>query len=403
MAIDGVPSQRGSTGDLARTWQGQLRYWHILAVAVWAAQAVSVLSAAPDAGARLISLALLLVIAVAYAIWGHVALRTQRPGPAYAYLVVTWVAHLALLALVPPAESWILYFILFPQMWAMLSREGAVVLSVVATVSVALVSLRFQADEPGDLRWIVANAVLMISMSVGLGLFIEWLMGQASSRAELIDDLVAARSRLAEAERRQGVDAERRRVSREIHDTLAQDFTSVAALAQAAGSALERGDVSLVAERLGLIERTARDGLSEARLMVAEMTPGQLQERTLAEAMERLVATVSRESGIEGSFDAGEVDGPAPARDVLLLRTAQEALANMRRHSRASSFSVRMTAGPDTVDLVIRDDGVGFDPAARRAGFGLDSLTARARDAGGRLSLSSAPGEGTTVSLQVPR
>lgn len=403
MAIDGVSAHQGSTGELARTWQGQQRYWHIAAAAVWSGALVLVLSATSDSGKRILSAALLLAIAVAYGAWGRVALRTNRAAPAYGYLIVAWGAQLSLMALVPPGESWVLYIMLFPQMWAMLPREGAVVVTVVATVSVALVSVRVHVDEPGDLRWIAANALLMLSMSVGLGLFIEWLMGQASSRAELIDDLVATRSRLAEAERRHGVDSERRRVSREIHDTLAQDFTSLATLAQAARSALERGDATVVAERLDLIERTARDGLSEARLMVAEMTPEQLQERTLAEAMERLVATVSRESGIQGSFDAGEVDGPAPARDVLLLRTAQEALANMRRHSGARAFSVRMTAGADSVDLIIRDDGVGFDPAAPRSGFGLDSLVARARDAGGRLRVTSAPGEGTTVNLRVPR
>ena len=127
---------------------------------------------------------------------------------------------------------------------------------------------------------------------------------------------------------------ERERISREIHDTLAQGFTSVVALSRAAESALARGDVATARDRLLLIERTAADNLDEARLIVAELTPGHLQSRTLAEALERLGAAVTSENGLRAEVCvAGDPVPLGGAAEVVILRTAQEALANVRRHA----------------------------------------------------------------------
>ena len=88
---------------------------------------------------------------------------------------------------------------------------------------------------------------------------------------------------------------------------------------------------------------------------------------------------------------------------MVILRTAQEALSNVRRHARAQHVDIGLDYRPERVVLTVRDDGRGFDPTADRHGFGLDGLDARAAEVGGEVSLASTPGVGTTLRLEVPR
>lgn len=135
------------------------------------------------------------------------------------------------------------------------------------------------------------------------------------------------------------------------------------------------------------------------------LTPGHLQSRTLSEALQRLVDAVAGESGRTGRLrvDGEPVVLPANS-EVVLLRTAQEALSNVRRHSGASSFEVVLSyAVSGRVVLEVTDDGAGFDPGGGRRGFGLDGATARAAEVAGRFEVDSSPGSGTTVRVEVPR
>jgi signal transduction histidine kinase len=169
-------------------------------------------------------------------------------------------------------------------------------------------------------------------------------------------------------------------------------------------AALGRGDVETARERLALVEATAVDNLSEARLIVAELTPGHLQSRTLVEALQRLGTAVSSETGLQARVTVeGEPTPLGGTAEVVLLRTAQEALSNVRRHAGAARVGVALAYRPDRVVLTVTDDGRGFDLAADRAGFGLDGVRARAAEVGGEVALVSAPGAGTTLQLDVPR
>jgi signal transduction histidine kinase len=256
-----------------------------------------------------------------------------------------------------------------------------------------------------ELVGVAISTVIMLVLSLTLGLFIHRLVSEADARARTIDELHRTRAELATVERAQGVAAERERMSREIHDTLAQGFTSVVTLARATQSALERGDVDAVRERLRVIEETAAENLAEARLIVAEMTPGHLQSRTLSEALQRLVDAVSAGSGMRGALRVEGVPVVLPANsEVVLLRTAQEALANLRRHSRATRFEVLLTYAADApVALEVTDDGVGFDRDTVSTGYGLDGATARAAEVGGSFEVDSAPGAGARLRVEVPR
>ena len=177
-------------------------------------------------------------------------------------------------------------------------------------------------------------------------------------------------------------------------------------LSRAATSALRRGDLTVVAERLALLESTALDNLREARLIVAELTPGHLQSRTLVAALERLAAALGHESGLEVGLDV--VGTPRPlggSVDVLVFRSAQEALANVRRHAQARTVQMSLDYSlPTLVRLRVADDGVGFDPddRATTSGFGLDGLRGRVAAVGGDVDVSSGAGLGTILTVAVP-
>ena len=257
---------------------------------VWLAAVVVTLLDDPGAARPGPSLALLGVIArrlrraghprddLAATCAGRSPTRSSRGRPCSA---IQWVD--------PGTQAWLLYFTLFPQLWAMVPTRWAAIGTVVVVVAFALVrwaqtdfASRATSSDPH------LSGVISMGLSLALGLFINRIIGEAESRAETIDELRATQAQLAAAERDRGVHEERERISREIHDTLAQGFTSVVALSRAAQAALARGDVAAAGERLALIEHTASDNLDEARLIVAELTPGHLQSRTLGEALERL-------------------------------------------------------------------------------------------------------------------
>ena len=159
-------------------------------------------------------------------------------------------------------------------------------------------------------------------------------------------------------------------------------------------------DTARVAERLTVVEEVARENLQEARAVVAAFSPPALADAGLAEALHRLGERHTRETGVPVAVD---VDAVALDRDreVVLLRAAQEALVNVRRHAQASGATVALcNDGPD-VTLRIHDDGRGFDPGT--AGIGLTGLAARAREVGGASEVVLVRGRGTTVTVRVPR
>ncbi|HMM96429.1 MAG: sensor histidine kinase [Micrococcales bacterium] len=392
-----------SSAEFVEMWRRQEPFWHAVFAVVWGAAVVVSLLDDPGTFGRWPTLLLLGVIAVAYVAVGVRGLR-QDDGSGLTYQLVAWSALLAVQWVDPGTESWMLFFVLYPQMWAMLRvrlAASGTLLTLAAFGTLRFVQSGFDRTTLGP---ILITSLISLGVSMALGIFINRIVQEAQSRAETIDELRSTQARLAAVERDRGVQVERERISREIHDTLAQGFTSVVTLTRAADAALARGDVETARERLSLVERTAVDNLAEARLIVAELTPGHLQSRTLVEAMQRLGDAVSSETGLRTEVS---VDGePAPlggVAEVVLLRTAQEALSNVRRHAAAGRVAVGLAYEPERVVLTVCDDGRGFDPTADPGGFGLDGVRARAAEVGGEVALTSAPGSGTTLRLEVPR
>jgi signal transduction histidine kinase len=395
--------EQSSSADLAAMWRRQEPYWHAVYAVVWVAAVVVAALEPPGTYGYWPTFALLAVMGLAYLTLGVRGLRQDvRMGAAYH--LVAWSALLAIQWVDPGTESWMLFFVLYPQLWAMLPIRVAAAGTVLTITLFGTVRFVQSDYDEGALNAIVVSSLISLGVSMALGLFISRISREANSRARTIDELRATQARLAAAERDRGVHEERERVSREIHDTLAQGFTSVVTLARAADSALARGDADTARDRLTLIERTASDNLAEARLIVAELTPGHLQSRTLAQALERLGRAVSSENGLHADVHGGgEPAALGGVSEVVILRTAQEALSNVRRHAAASTVDLALDYAPDRVVLTVSDDGRGFDPGVDRDGFGLDGVRSRAAEVGGVVSLDSIPGEGTTLRLEVPR
>jgi signal transduction histidine kinase len=237
-----------------------------------------------------------------------------------------------------------------------------------------------------------------LAFSLLIGTYIHRIVRQSEERAELITALESSRAEVARLSHETGVNAERARLAGEIHDTLAQGFTSIITLVQAAESEVDSPNARRL---LDLAARTARENLAESRALVAALAPSALSGGSLADALGRQVERLRAETGVDARFHA---EGAAPLStgvEVLLLRAAQEALANVRKHAAASTVDVSLTQTDLGVTLRVTDDGVGFDPDDQTAGFGLRGMRARAEQVAATVSVLSAPGAGTTVTVEV--
>jgi signal transduction histidine kinase len=202
---------------------------------------------------------------------------------------------------------------------------------------------------------------------------------------------------------------ERTRLARDIHDTLAQGLTGIVVQLGAAQRALAVApDESL--EHLALAQRMARESLAEARRSVWNLRAPALDRGDLADAL-RSVAVRPLGSDVAVTFElAGEPWPLTSAIESTLLRIAQEALANVARHSQASEARLALIYTADGVQLSVSDNGVGFDPASEGAkgiapgpwgGFGLIGMRERVAALGGTLMLSSL--DGAQVLATIPR
>lgn len=201
-----------------------------------------------------------------------------------------------------------------------------------------------------------------------------------------------------------GAVEERNRLAREIHDTLAQGLTAIALQLETADALL---DVSperarqAVQQALGL----ARANLEEARRSVMDLRAAPLEGRTLAEALSAMIESYRARGTFAVDMQVTGAHRPlSPRLEVGLFRIAQEALTNIDRHASAKQVVFQYNAQPDQIELVIEDDGVGFDPAIlqREGHFGLIGLNERAKLLGGTLAVCSNPGEGTQILVQIP-
>lgn len=386
-----------------RAWRITLVVHHVV-FAVLVGIALVDAAVEESGGPQALLLSVLAVLALAYVAAGAPALVLRDSRRAAVYLLVL-VVVVAVLAWVLP-ELLFLMFLAFPQVWFLVEDLRGGVLWTLALGAAAMLGPMvhwIQGTEPFDLQTIVG-----LVFSLAMGTWVFNVLEHSEQRAALIEELESTRAELAVLHHQQGMVAERERLAREVHDTLAQGYTSIVVLAQTAAAALP-GEPGAAAERLAVIEEVARENLAEARAMVAAFAPVALDSASLVEALQRLAERFGRETGTATRVDTAALGslGAALSRaeEIVLLRGAQEALANVRRHACASAVVLRVTrvgsADGDHVSVHVEDDGVGFDPTVS-AGVGLAGLRDRAEEVGGAVDVRSVPGEGTRVTVRVP-
>ncbi|WP_350277473.1 sensor histidine kinase [Kribbella sp. HUAS MG21] len=398
-----VQSSRGGAGQ--PVWTQTLVGWHIV---FWVLLGMTLgLSFTGELGTvrQSVYVGTVVLLGAAYQFVGLPAVRSRRALPSYVYRLVLVGSLMVLIGLYP--QSVFLMFIASAQIWLLCEnlREG-VGFSLLLVVGVGTAQL-WSAGWGWDAFWNILPWMLVsLVVSLLFGIWIERVITQSQQRAELIEQLESARDELADAHHSAGVMAERERMAREIHDTLAQGMTSIVMLAQAASAELARGGASGAAARLAAIEDTARENLAEARALIAAFTPIALSEATLTEVLRRQAERFAAETGVDVrvSLDLpdDEVAALPQAQQVVLLRSAQEALANVRKHAAATQVLITLGLSDGGVWIEIRDDGSGFAPGAVSGGFGLNAMRGRVEESGGTVSVESRPGHGTRVQVLIP-
>jgi len=210
-------------------------------------------------------------------------------------------------------------------------------------------------------------------------------------------------ARLSAQSRDAAVLAERNRLARDIHDTLAQGFTGVIVQLEAAEDAGSQGLSTEANAHVARARELARGSLREARRSVQALRPQALEESGLCEALDSLFTRMTAGTNLRAEFVVTGIPRTLPADwEDDLLHIGQEVLTNALRHARASRFTAQITFASDMVRMDLRDDGDGFDPSARSDGFGLVAMRERVSRMAGQLTVQSAPGEGTAVSIAIP-
>jgi signal transduction histidine kinase len=318
--------------------------------------------------------------------------------------------------------------------------EGALMLAAVAGLSVIALSagqpltymvfpafiwaaLRF-GPQGATLAVAVAAMIAVLATSHQAGFFVELSPTDSALNLQLyitfaalttlcLAAIVSERRRgaveLAESQRREGERAalERQRIARDLHDSVSQSLFSTTLHVRTAQRALTREGLDPtgpVGEELSEIGQLTRGALAEMRSLIFELRPDVLAEEGLVAALTMQAAALSAREGL-----VIEVDGPGerlplgPEVEEQLYRLGQEALANVVKHARASSATIRIAAEDDAVLIEVSDDGRGFDPAAvGREHFGLRSMRGRIADLKGQLEVTSALGRGTILRVEVP-
>lgn len=262
--------------------------------------------------------------------------------------------------------------------------------------------------------WAQSDLVRGVEVVLGLSYLFLWLMltadGQLTQRIWKPQTLFGTgaeqelRSKYEEQIRAAAAQEERHRLARELHDSIKQQIFVVqtaAATAQARYGADDEG----TREALGQVRGAAREAMAEMEAMLDQLRAAPLENAGLVSAMKQQCEALGIRTGAEVIFMPGAMpanEAMPPGAQQAMFRVAQEALANVARHARASRVEVGLERIGDTVRLRVADDGAGFDPNSAPRGMGLGNMRARAEEHGGTLELTSGEGRGTVVELRIP-
>ncbi|MDO4791445.1 MAG: sensor histidine kinase [Buchananella hordeovulneris] len=359
-----------------------------------------------------LSLQISLVCALAILAW-HTAGTVFPVRPFSRRAAAWWLVGFAFIWLAAVAVSpefvwvsfllWLLAGHLLSLPWGIAFSLAVLILTVTAPV------LHHGSTTYSNVIGPVIGAVFTFGISRGYLL----LLRDAAERERLLASLTRAQQEMSQlqdelalTQRRSGAIAERTRLSRDIHDTVAQSLSSIRLLAHA--GAASTGDVA-ARHTFTQVEALSGQSLADVRRIVAELAPTELEHGALATALQDMLERLHTQAGLQTELNIDDSLPVLPTEvEVALLRTAQSALSNVRLHSGAARVVVSLIDAGDSVRLDIIDDGRGFDLLAWEQGtlatgsYGLRFMRTRLRELGGGIDIETAPGEGTALSVHLP-
>lgn len=397
----------------------------LIAFAIWRAVVVD-----PESLGRL-----LVACAVFVALYACGFLSFKVPIAHRPVVVRVWVGLLTLawaaLVWLRPEGVYLVFPLFFLYLHLLPLALG--IASVVTATGIAIVTLGLHS---GFTIGLIVGPLIGAAVAIFIGLGYRTLARESEEREQLVAELLETRDRLIEAEHEKGRLAERSRLARELHDTVAQGLSSVQMLLHAAerdfavDQTVDQQDSSQGLEYLRLARETAADGLAETRQFIRELAPVAL-DAGLRAALGRLAIQQEAWSDSKGRALRIEVSAPeeldlSMSVQTAFLRVAQGALSNVVRHAESSNAKVIVTVTDSRAKLTVWDDGVGFDasqvdqahsaiaragaakssgdakPSGTRDSFGLRAISERVEQLGGTLSIESGANTGTTLTVEIP-
>jgi signal transduction histidine kinase len=377
----------------------KLFWWHVAVVGTALVLTVlMLLEHAPTA--RVIgAVCSLLVLVAAWFAFGRFGRENARSSLALTATVI--VASGVGVAFFPTVA--IVQTIAFPLVWFYCGGlRRAIVANVLLVLSISAGFVVYGGVGRANLEQTAITEAISLGLSLALGLWFSRVYDAIDERQALIDKLEATQEQLAALSRDAGASTERERLAREIHDTLAQDLTGLVLTAQRGIRELRAGNTDGADKQLNVLEENARHALTETRALVASGAAVGVDGGGLAIALRRLAERFERETGIRVTVSAPDTAALDRDSEVVLLRCAQEALANVRKHSAAKAAAVTLAVRDGAIDLTIADDGTGVAPTASSTGFGIAGLRDRLALAHGTLAATASPGGGTTLVASLP-
>jgi two-component system, NarL family, sensor histidine kinase LiaS len=281
---------------------------------------------------------------------------------------------------------------------------GAVVGSIITR------SFKLRLWEAGRMANRIARGDYRARLEIGTDDEVGWLEEQLNGMGSQLESAVNALKELAEQNRRLGEEAgrgaaleERMRLARDLHDTVNQQLFVLAMRTAAVRRRLEQaeGEVSLLGPEIAGLENLARQAHSQIRELILQIRPVKLEKEGLAAALQEYVISTAEREGWEATSDIDpSIRSVGPAAESL-FRIAQEALNNISKHAAASAVAIKLVREGSGIKLSISDNGVGFEPASiiSPTALGLSGIRERISALGGRVNISSAPGQGTEITV----
>lgn len=373
---------------------------HVLFVALIALVIARALYGATPQTVTVVLVALLLL--ATYAIGGFFAkpVTSASALPGYLWVFIVSALWLVLVWLISDAAYLVfplffLYLHLIPRPW------GTIAVLVATALSIVALGMHGGWSLGGVIGPLVGAAVAVV---IGLGY--RSLAREAVERERLMAELFATRDQLVASEHESGVLAERARLAREIHDTVAQGLSSIQMLLHAA----ERSDGDRPGiEHIRLARETAALNLADTRRFIRELAPAALDDQGIGAALRRLADTQWQSHNLDVQVRASDaIDLPMHIQTAL-LRIAQGAVANIIQHADAHSVTITLERDKRAVQMTVADDGRGFDlpsvQAQRASGstdsFGLTAAQERVDQLGGTLTITTSPGYGTELAVNL--